>query len=408
MVTFLSMKKVTIRDPRATRTLSIRSLYYIRSMNLYPQKLRTFARFLILLCAWCASCNHPAPAQTSKLEIIKPVILGDTTSTLSNNIMIIYQDQHDNYWFGSWEDGVYRYDGKQIIHFTTKHGLPSNRIDEIREDQQGRLFFNTSEGVSRFDGHSLTTLPVLDKAKSKWNLDPDDLWFKCTGDSGLVYRYDGQVLHRLTFPPTQIGEKYIADHPAARYPNMRHSPYGVYTVYKDSHGNIWFGTSTLGVCRYDGNAVQWISEPDVNEIHDGPANGVRSVVEDKDGYFWFNAMYRYQVYGLDDAESRKSTNEILDYHRIESIGSLDGAPDGNITEYLSSTRDSNNNLWFVTYTNGVWRYDGKEITHYEVKNGRSSITLFYIYKDNHGDLWLGTHENGVYKLDGKEFKRFMP
>ena len=119
-------------------------------------------------------------------------------------------------------------------------------------------------------------------------------------------------------------------------------------------------------------------------------------------------MYRYQVYGLDDAESRKSTNEILDYHRIESIGSLDGAPDGNITEYLSSVRDNDNNLWFVTYTNGVWLYDGKEITHYEVKNGRSNITLFYIYKDNHGDLWLGTHENGVYKLDGKEFKRFMP
>ena len=26
------------------------------------------------------------------------------------------------------------------------------------------------------------------------------------------------------------------------------------------------------------------------------SNGVRSIIEDKEGYFWFNSQYRYKVY----------------------------------------------------------------------------------------------------------------
>ena len=75
-------------------------------------------------------------------------------------------------------------------------------------------------------------------------------------------------------------------------------------------------------------------------------------------------------------------------------------------EYLSSVIDDNNNLWFVTYRDGVWKYDGKNITHYAVQDNLKDISLFSIYKDNNGDLWLGTHENGAYKFNGETFERF--
>ena len=45
--------------------------------------------------------------------------------------MVVYQDKKNQYWFGSWETGVYKYDGKPLINFTTKHGLSNNRADEI-------------------------------------------------------------------------------------------------------------------------------------------------------------------------------------------------------------------------------------------------------------------------------------
>jgi len=93
----------------------------------------------------------------------------------------------------------------------------------------------------------------------------------------------------LPLPTTQIGEDYISRNPS--HPN----PYTAYSIYKDSKGNIWFGTAALGVIRYNGKSFDWISENDVTEIHDKPANGVRSIIEDRDGYFWFNTLFRYNV-----------------------------------------------------------------------------------------------------------------
>jgi ligand-binding sensor domain-containing protein len=127
---------------------------------------------------------------------------------------------------------------------------------------------------------------------------------------------------------------------------------------------------------------------------------VRSITEDKNGDFWFNTEYRYSVYDSTTLKNNKF------YTRHQSIGGLDGKNDSDLDEYLSTVRDNNNNLWFVTYRNGVWKYDGTKITHYKVQDNAKDITLFSIYKDNNGDLWLGTHENGAYKFNGIAFEKF--
>jgi ligand-binding sensor domain-containing protein len=96
------------------------------------------------------------------------------------------------------------------------------------------------------------------------------------------------------------------------------------------------------------------------------------------------------------------------YTRHEGIGGLDGKKDSNLDEYLSTAKDRMNNLWFATYRNGVWKYDGKKVTHYTVQDNSKDITVFSIYRDNNGDLWLGTHENGTYKFNGTSFEKFTP
>jgi ligand-binding sensor domain-containing protein len=69
--------------------------------------------------------------------------------------------------------------------------------------------------------------------------------------------------------------------------------------------------------------------------------------------------------------------------------------------------DDNNNLWFVTYLDGVWKYDGIRITHYPIQEKSKQISLFSIYKDKKGELWLGTHKNGTYKFNGTTFEKFI-
>jgi ligand-binding sensor domain-containing protein len=163
---------------------------------------------------------------------------------------------------------------------------------------------------------------------------------------------------------------------------------------------MWFGSNPVGVCRYDGKSFDWITEEDVTEFRNEGANGVRSVVEDQNGDFWFNTEYRYEVYGTVSSDSGRF------YTRHESIGGLDGKVDSNLDEYLSSTIDDSGNLWFVTYLDGVWKYDGTKITHYPIKAESNPIALFSIYKDNNGELWLGTHENGAYTFNGTSFEKF--
>jgi len=149
-------------------------------------------------------------------------------------------------------------------------------------------------------------------------------------------------------------------------------------------------------------------EKDVVEIYNEPSegsNGVRSIIEDKDGYFWFNSMFRYQVYN-----NKFTTVNNMDstfYKREKSIGSLDGKYDGNLNEYLSIAKDNNNELWISTYTSGVYHYDGQKITHHIVREDSAEIELFSIYKDHSGTLWLGTLKSGVYKFNGQDFERFI-
>ncbi|MBR9757808.1 MAG: hypothetical protein GYB39_06975 [Algicola sp.] len=331
------------------------------------------------------SCNAQTTKQQFKTE---NTVEGDKVTALGNSIMVIHQDKNNIYWFGSWETGVYRYDGKTLTNYTTNHGLPNNRIDEIKEDASGNIYlasFHPKHTIVKFNGNTFTTISPV--SNNDWQLKSTDIWFRHSYElENKVYRYNGITLYELALPEP---------------PNLPNA-FGIYSIYKDSKGNIWFGTNPVGVCRYDGKSFEWITEEDVTEFRNEGANGVRSITEDKNGDFWFNTEKRYSIYDSTTLNNSKF------YTRHESIGGLDGKKDSNLDEYLSTVRDNNNNLWFVTYRDGVWKYDGTNITHYAVKDNSNNITLFSIYKDNNGALWLGTHENGAYKFNGQTFKRFKP
>lgn len=320
-------------------------------------------------------------------QFSEPFAKGDTVKELGSSIMVVYQDKKDIYWFGSWETGVYRYDGKTLINYTTKHGLPNNRVDEIKEDQSGNIYFTgcyPHSTITKFDGKSFAALTAT--PGNDWKLQSNDLWFRHSNPTEKVYRYDGIALYELQFPkPPQLS-----------------NPFEIYSIYKDRKGSVWFGTNPSGVCRYNGKSFEWITEDDVTEFRNEGANGVRSITEDGNGDFWFNTEYRYSVY---DSVTLNSTKF---YRRQESIGSLDGKKDGSIKEYLSIAKDNHNDLWIATYLNGIWKYDGTKVMHYPVQKDAKDIAIFSIYKDHHGDLWLGTHENGAYKFNGTTFEKFIP
>ena len=365
---------------------------------------------LIAALSACIAGQDKNPAQKSNSasnDQKATVAKGETVTELDKAIFYILQARDNTYWFGSDGQGVYRYNGKTVTRFTTKDGLVSNRIRGVQEDKAGNIYFTTYEGISRFDGQTFTTLiAAASSSATEWKKQPDDLWFVGAPDTGAVYRYDGKSLHRLELPKTKIGEDNVARIPRSQFPSAKYSPYDVYTIVKDSKGDLWFGTAAAGICRFDGQSLSWMYEEHLTKVEGGGSFGIRSILEDKEGAFWIcNTRYRFRV---DPKDAPDPGKDLIKYERETGTGQLK-APDGtDMVYFISITEDNKRDLWMATYGSGVWRYDGKTTTHYPIKDGAKVITLFSIYKDNRGDLWLGTHEAGAYKFNGKTFEKFRP
>ncbi len=356
-------------------------------------------RVVIVLCCTLllatASQAQTAPARPDAVSSghAVPIASGEPVSSLDNHMWIVFQGKDSAYWFGSDGQGVYRYDGKELVRFTTVQGLSSDRVRGIQEDRSGNIFVCSEPGgVSRFDGRKFSSLTALDSSKSEWNLGPDDLWFPGGQDSGVVYRWDGASLHRLAFPKTEAGEAHIAAVPRSKYPNAKYSPYDVYTISKDSKGHLWFGTSVLGACRYDGTTFAWVGHGENGSF------GVRSIVEDKDGKFWLsNCVSRFA------ADPNAATNPGATRYRRETGVAADANP---YSVFMSTVRDKDGVLWMATLGAGVFRYDGATWTHYPVTSEGKPIRTYSIYQDRQGVLWVGTQEHGVYRFNGTAFEEF--
>lgn len=343
-----------------------------------------------------SSCSGQAKDENPEISE-EAVLLGNRVSELGGKILLVFQDSQNNYWFGGNDKGAYKYNGDSLVLYTLNDGLCGNNVMEIQEDKSGALYFDTPDGVSKFDGEKFTTLEIFkgDSTKNKWKLGGEDLWFRIGINGNSPYRYDGTYLYHLSFPKTDITKEFHS-----KYPNASYSPSGIYTTYRDSKGNIWFGTSSMGIFRYDGKSLQWLYEEQLQTTPSGGDFGSRSILEDKDGLFWFNNM-RYRYAFLDDSKTDR-----LNYRR--EVG-IDKAEVGNeVLYFLSMLEDDNGDIWGVTYDDGVWKITGSELIHYPVKNGEKDVFLFSIYKDRKGKLWLGSHQDGVYTFNGVTFKKFEP
>lgn len=354
---------------------------------------------LILLIILLVSCKSLHSKHNSSIVKETQTSLGDTVKQLGNQIWYIFQDSKNNYWFSSNGQGVFRFDGKNILNFTKKHGLSSDTTRQIQEDKLGNIYISTFGGINKFDGQKISTLEII-KTK-EWKSSPDDMWFALLGkkNENGPYRYDGKNLYNIEFPKHYLHDEFIKSGI-----NPFFSPYEVYTIYKDRKGHMWFGTSIFGACRFDGESIKWMYEKDLTIVPAGGSFGIRSIFEDRDGQFWMcNTWNRYV---FKDAETTNSDR--LKYKKVPGIGNAAIFDGDEYIYYSHIIEDKNGHIWLTTWSQGVYKYDGTNITHYIVKDGTKDINLVSMYQDKQGDLWLGTPENGVFKLMGDVFERFIP
>lgn len=354
----------------------------------------------LALVVWSLVASTPIPAPSPAPAPFR------VTTELDKAILRIFQDSRGTYWFISHDNGLYRRDEHAFAHFTTESGLSDNDVTGIQEDKLGNLFISTAKGIDKFDGRTLTTLRVEDPetAGVASKPGPDALWFGFGGEKPRATYYDGKSLRTLPAPTTADGDAHYAMYPRSKYPNIRYHPYDAYTIYQDSRGHVWFGTASLGACRYDGQTFSWISEAELGfDEKDGRTFGTRSIAEDRDGKFWITVTrHRFDMHPT-GAATRGAGG--LTYVKTDGLPHRTPGVDEDYTYVMSMAKDKTGDLWMATYGAGVWRYDGKTLSHFPVLVEGQQITVFSIYRDRKDLLWLGTHEHGPWKFNGTAFEK---
>ncbi|MNK15414.1 Two component regulator propeller [compost metagenome] len=344
--------------------------------------------FLAILLLW-TSCNEPIKKKLPK-EKEHPKLIKTIGSPKYGNVQCAMQDKAGNLWFGTTENGLYKYDGKSFSRFLVADGLNSNNIYSILEDKDGKIWIGTGEGLCLYDpstklgkdGKTFTEIKIPLPKNLAPNQNPQyrnshwvynmmqskngKLWF-VTIDG--VYIYDSK-----TFTPFKIDESangFLTDNDK------------VERILQDKEGNIWFGGRTNeGVYRYDGKSVTKLKLE--NLYQNGPKPKAHNwgwpQLQDRNGNIWFSnwgGAYRY------DGKS------------FTSFSKKDGL--NNVTRIIE---DRNGNIWFGG-ADGLSRYDGKSITNF--KKGLISRDIWTILEDKTGKIWVGTRETGLYLFDGERF-----
>jgi len=349
---------------------------------------------LTLISITLLSCNGQLKKQSEQTAVAsndgRSTESGKVVSELYKQIWAVFQDTKGRYWFGSDGAGVYCYEGQTLRQYTREDGLMHFQARGFQEDSLGNIYIETPTGVSRYDGTTFTTLQTLKPEESQWKNDPTDLWFSCNGNK--LYRFDGNWLHELQLPEQDLSALDL-------HSNDSDDPYAVYGVDRDKDGNVWIGTLKAGAFCYDGNTFLWIGEKELSTLPDGRVPGVRSMIQDKEGYLWLSNFY---------SKYRIDTSLSLGYKKLKATELPADMVKDKILYFNSGLNDKDGKLWMTTYGGGVWHYDGQTLSNTEINNGKNDLLLITIYQDRKGTLWLGTNNDGVYRQSGDDFEKFVP
>ncbi len=96
------------------------SSWIIKLMQVQKNLPRLLAAACWLAC-W-ATTSHAGPlllVETTSSTAQGTV--GDVVDKLGDNLMLVHQDSRNHWWFATWGDGLYRFDGK--VMFTTRPNM---------------------------------------------------------------------------------------------------------------------------------------------------------------------------------------------------------------------------------------------------------------------------------------------
>ncbi len=351
-------------------------------------------------------------------------------------IACIFQDKQGFIWIGNWK-GLTRYDGNEFRNF--KHSdagntsLSNNRVNGILQDEQENMWIATANGISIFNPksekfRSIISVNVKGGKNYISSVISDEhrrIWVSTFGGVKLIRNYkllDIHSFNKQAFPDlyngvvftlfkdnrnfiwagTKHGPAYfdpvslkVLDLPQALKTNISLMKAKVLVIKQDKTGNIWFGTESSGVFKYNpasNTCIQYKhSEGDRGSLC---SDWIKDILIARDGNIWIGTRGGISVW--------QGENRFLNYiHEAADASSM------NDSTVWSLMQDSSLNVWIGTFAGGInLLYNGGDNflnigERIGNKPGLNHPVVNAVAEDPDGSFWIGTYGGGINHINLK-------
>ncbi len=360
-----------------------------------------------------------------------------------NSISQVIQSRSGYIWLATF-DGLVRFDGVRFTTFNTGNskGLPSNRIVDVMEGDNGSIITITEQGhrLSFANG----TFTILEGPRPGQLHAGPNLRLHATGRDGRRWsaaageiRVDGRLAYRKPanagfgmtvtsiaidhegsawFGTTAAGLHQLKPALFDVYTMLGRGSNNIYSVARSRSGGVWAGSWSEGMSRIhsDGTATLF---PHAG----GVPPWATSVLEDSRGRVWIAAvpcslptvrckplagLPNAQIYAThEDDDGTVWIGTSFGLHRLHDgawlrLQESDGAPRNNVRAIL---RTPDGALWMATNGGGISRYHNGSFIHVTTAQGLPSDLVRALHLDADGWLWIGTEGKGIARLDPRDW-----
>ncbi|MDL2221374.1 hypothetical protein LJC35_02335 [Parabacteroides sp. OttesenSCG-928-N08] len=318
------------------------------------------------------------PTQANLLEGYHIQPINNADALPSKRINHILQDKTGYIWFGT-DDGLCRYDGYRVQTYQSSYRNPTLLLDNIvtalEEDDKGRLWIGTIQGVNIYDPKS-GQIGIVDELMTSVYVrqfhrnSRGQIWIATENGLFLYDEQEGSTRRFLADP----------DDPNTISGNR------VRSLWQDDAGYLWIGTFDTGLCKMNPESFEVIRYPAVCS-----RNRVSAIFGDQAGNLWIGAwadgVFKVEEYDDPATTTYRRMDDSTRYERL--VHSILQESDGTILLGTGLGLD----LIHAPYTPDCYRSSNNEalidIPNYEIS---------HIYQGNNDIIWIATRENGVYQL----------
>jgi len=285
-------------------------------------------------------------------------VLSAASGLTSSSIRSIFVDREKNLWIGTNNGGLNKLKPKLFKAYAKEDGMLSDGATAILEARNGAVYIgNNCGGVSEFYNDGFRQKLKQPKDNCVWSLMEDaaqSLWTGTYG--GGVYRCkkNGEIRN---FSEREGLSSNI-----------------VFSIYEDSHGITWVGTSN-GLNVFTGESFRRLD----TSFH----HTITYICEDRNGGMWFCTDA-----GL--ATIRNNKLMILD----KTKGFRETA-----TRYIYE--DTEGTFWIGTHGSGLARLKNGKVYYFSDHTTQLDKNVWSIAEDLNGNLWMPSN-SGMYVVDKKE------